>query len=117
MNQEDLSPKCIVCGQASTVFKLSVTEAGVRFIYSGTVGSNGKLGDLISNERAMALRAALSPPFSPDKFRSADLYDEAGFCARCSAFYCPTHWNVSSTGGGTCPKGHLKSLDPHWSPE
>jgi hypothetical protein len=36
---------------------------------------------------------------------------------RCDAPYCYQHRNISSSGLGTCPSGHDKSLDPHWSPE
>lgn len=48
--------------------------------------------------------------------RSLDLYDDIGFCDECKVPYCDIHWSVSATGYGTCPKGHGKSLDPHWSP-
>ena len=117
MNEENLSPRCSVCGRPSAVVKLVGDKGSVRFIYSGPGGWNGNTGDPVSDERAQALRSALAPPFTSEKLRAAGLHDEAGFCARCSQFYCSTHWNVSGTGGGRCPKGHFRSLDPHWSPE
>ena len=89
----------------------------MRLIYSGPGGSNGNIGDLITQDQANAIRAALSAPYFADKLRAAGFYDGAGFCNQCLKFYCSTHWNVSGTGGGVCPEGHFKSLDPHWSPE
>jgi hypothetical protein len=32
----------------------------------------------------------------------------------CDASYCYHHWQVSESGYGYCPRGHGKSLDPHW---
>jgi hypothetical protein len=105
-----------VCGRAAAKIQLSTTPEGVRFVYSGPGGSNGS-GDLIKQERAEALRSAMSPSFNLKKFAAASLYDGAGFCGKCSAFYCSTHWNVSGSGGGVSPKGHVKSLDLHWQPD
>ncbi len=62
-------------------------------------------------------REAFAEPLRYEKVRQADLYDDAGFCAECGVAYCPTHWNVSPGGYGRCPRGHGKSLDPHWSPD
>jgi hypothetical protein len=47
---------------------------------------------------------------------TAGFYDDAGFCRDCDAPYCYRHWHVSESGYGYCPRGHGKSLDPHWSP-
>jgi len=49
--------------------------------------------------------------------RIAEFYDDAGICADCRKPYCATHWGVSLSGYGRCPRGHGKSLDPHWSPD
>ena len=84
--------------------------------YSGPGGSNGS-GDSISAERARAIITAFTLPYDPNEIRAADYYDDAGYCLECRKFYCPTHWNVTPTGGGWCPAGHFKSLDPHWSPD
>ncbi len=83
-------------------------------IYSGPGGSNGS-GDPIEPEQAKGILSAFAQPKT--NIREADLHDNAGFCIECSEFYCPTHWDISSTGYGTCPKGHGASLDPHWSPD
>jgi hypothetical protein len=98
--------------------EIEVSEASGSWLlkYSGPGGSNGS-GDRISSETAEAIRSAFTPPYELTKIKAAGFYDDAGFCATCGKFYCPTHWNVSSTGGGRCPAGHFKSLDPHWSPE
>jgi hypothetical protein len=74
-------------------------------------------GDPISKEKAEIIIAAFSEPFKKSKIKTAEFYDDAGFCSECEQFYCCRHWNLSSTGGGKCPNGHFKSLDPHWSPE
>jgi hypothetical protein len=44
---------------------------------------------------------------------TARFYD-AGFCQDCDAPYGYRHWQVSESGYGYCPRGHGKSLDPHW---
>ena len=85
-------------------------------LYSGPGGSNGWVGDPISDERAEKLIAAFENP-SDERFAEADLYDGAGFCSSCQCYYCESCWNASFSGGGRCPHGHFKSLDPHWSPE
>jgi hypothetical protein len=35
-------------------------------------------------------------------------------CPDCDAPYCYRHWHVSEPGYGSYPRGHGKSLDPHW---
>lgn len=117
MTEEVLGPACHTCGRPSAIIKFSQERGAVRFIYSGPGGSNGSIGDLITDERANAIRQAVTVPFDNVKLRLAGLYDGAGFCGQCAKFYCTTHWNVSTTGGGMCPEGHFKSLDPHWSPD
>jgi hypothetical protein len=84
--------------------------------YKGAGGENGS-GDLITAERAQNILTAFAEPYAPDRIRAAGFYDDGGYCLDCQQFYCPTHWNITSTGGGRCPKGHFKSLDPPWSPE
>lgn len=112
----DLSPRCAVCGRLAATIELSGTPDAWLLIYSGPGGSNGK-GDRIPAEEAAAIRKAFTPPYVAADIRAAGFYDEAGYCAECAKFYCPDHWNLTSTGSGQCPIGHFKSLDPHWSPE
>jgi hypothetical protein len=84
------------------------------FIYRGIVAGNGS-GDNIDRERAEEIADAFREPVTFDRVRTADLYDDAGLCKDCNAFYCIEHWNEHD-GFGTCPRGHGKSLDPHWWP-
>lgn len=116
MRKEDLSPACSVCGKPASVIKLFHSGDEVRFVFKGIVGGNGS-GNPISQERAAALHDAFTPPYAAGRIARAGLYDDGGFCTTCGRFYCYTHWNVSSSGGGRCPEGHFKSLDPHWSPD
>lgn len=115
-DQQNLSPPCSVCGQRAATIKLSEVAGGWLLTYSGPGGSNGA-GDRVTADRAAAIRLAFTPPYAAANIDRARFHDHAGFCLKCGKFYCPTHWNVSSTGGGTCPNGHFNSLDPHWSPE
>jgi len=87
-----------------------------RFIFEGICAGNG-LGDDISADRASQIAIAFTAPLGALRIRGADLYDDAGFCAACAAVYCFDHWGAPATGYGTCPQGHGKSLDPHWSPD
>ncbi len=87
-----------------------------RFLYSGIAAGNPLGGD-ISADRATRYATAFSEPLEYNNVRTAGLYDEAGFCAECRLPYCSSHWSVDRGGYGTCPRGHGKSLDPHWSPE
>lgn len=111
-----LSPRCAVCGLPAATIELSEVSGSWLLRYSGPGGSNGS-GDRIPAETAVAIRKAFTPPYEATQIKAAGFYDEAGFCADCEKFYCPTHWNVSSSGSGRCPEGHFKSLDPHWSPD
>jgi hypothetical protein len=113
---DSLSPRCSVCERVAAKIELREVSGSWYLRYSGPGGSNGN-GDRISVERAQVIRDAFAHPYERTKIRVAGFYDDAGFCIDCGKFYCPTHWNISSTGGGTCPAGHFKSLDPHWSPE
>jgi hypothetical protein len=74
-------------------------------------------GDPIGPKEAERISEAFTLPYSYARIRLARLYDDAAFCDSCNEAYCYNHWNVSDTGGGRCPKGHWKSLDPHWSPD
>ena len=111
-----LSPRCAVCRRTAATIGLSEDPGGWLLRYSGPGGSNGS-GDRIPAERAAAIRKAFTPPYAVAAIKAAGFYDDAGFCAGCAKFYCPQHWNTSPTGGGRCPQGHFKSLDPHWSPD
>ncbi|MEH1016263.1 hypothetical protein V6U90_24540 [Micromonospora sp. CPCC 206060] len=85
-------------------------------LYSGIERGNGS-GDPVDEARALRIVAAFTEPYCYSAVTTAGFYDDAGFCGQCDAPYCHRHWNVSSSGYGTCPRGHGKSLDPHWWPE
>lgn len=110
-------PPCAVCGRPSAKIQIEPQGDAFRLVYEGPGGSTGPSGMSITRERRNAIEAAFEPPFEFARIRTAGFYDDAGFCERCGRFYCPDHWKISETGGGTCPKGHFKSLDPHWHPE
>ncbi|MGQ0616542.1 MAG: hypothetical protein ACT4PW_06050, partial [Acidimicrobiia bacterium] len=80
------------------------------------VGSGNGYGDEIDDDRAERLAQAFSAPLSYDKVHRAGFYDDAGYCGHCDAAYCYDHWNAWPTEYGHCPRGHGKSLDPHWHP-
>ena len=84
--------------------------------YEGIEAGDGDFGTPATEEEVLEIISALSPDFDADVIRS-HFYDSLGYCHECRTFYCRIHWKVSSTAGGRCPKGHFKSLDPHWSPE
>ena len=98
------------------MIELSERSGGWHLKYEGASGGNGS-GDPVSAERAQAILDALHPPYELARIQAAGFYDDLGYCAPCAKFYCHLHWQVSSTGGGTCPAGHFKSLDPHWHPD
>ena len=98
------------------MIRLTKEGEAFRFIYKGIVSGNGN-GDLITGQEAENILTSFGTPFSANKISLAHLYDDGGFCRECEKFYCVTCWNVSVTGGGQCPAGHFKSLDPHWSPD
>src|SRR5579863_3769345 len=106
---DSLSPHCSVCNRLAAEIEVLNVSGSWRLRYSGPGGSNGN-GDPISAEQAQAIRAAFAQPYERDKIRAAGFYDDAGYCVDCGKFYCSTHWDVSSTGGGFCPAGHFKSL-------
>jgi hypothetical protein len=84
-------------------------------LFPGVAACNG-YGDPIDASRAGRIAWAFRPPFCFAQVHAAGFYDDAGFCQDCDAPYCYQHWHVSGTGHGYCPRGHGKSLDPHWSP-
>jgi hypothetical protein len=107
MSDEDLSPACCICGAPSAIVRLRHEDAGVRFIYEGLCGGNGS-GDVIGEDRATALREALSPPFTPERVDLAGLYDDAGFCRSCAKFYCFAHWEGHDDWRGLVPGRSLQ---------
>ncbi len=111
-----IEPRCIACGRPSATIRLTKEGESYRFVYVGLLAGNGS-GDLITGQEAANIVTAFSPPYSADKISLAHLHDDAGFCGNCGTFYCVRCWNVSAGGGGRCPAGHFKSLDPHWSPD
>lgn len=85
-------------------------------LYSGVVAGNGLVGNEKSIEEFTKLVTVLSQPVDLEYIKR-EFCDGAGFCEKCGSFYCFKHWRVSTSGYGHCPKGHGKSLNPHWSPE
>jgi hypothetical protein len=119
-----LRTTCALCGTPATIMRLTQREGEWFLLFDGLCGMNfgspgpATFGDPIPPERAEAILAAFEgPDYDVAKISAAGFYDDAGFCRSCEKFYCATHWNISSTGGGTCPAGHFKSLDPHWHPD
>lgn len=133
-------PKCKVCGAPSAsievmaphelpvewaswpparheMFNRYRAPASHQLLYEGPGGGNGLVGDAITAERAAAIIAAFTGAPTAEKMDSAGIYDGSGWCPECREFYCPEHWSISSTGYGRCPRGHGKSLDPHWHPD
>jgi hypothetical protein len=82
-------------------------------IFKGVATYNG-YGNLIDASRAERIARAFRPPLTFAQVHTAGFYDDAGFCPDCDAPYCYQHWRVSESGYGYCPRGHGKSLDPHW---
>lgn len=116
LQSADVTVPCVECGAAATRVQLLWDGGGWRFVYSGIEGGNGD-GQQVSEERARDIAIAFAEPLEYARVHEAGLYDDAGFCQGCGAPYCSSHWNISTSGGGHCPKGHFKSLDPHWSPD
>lgn len=85
-------------------------------LYEGVAAGNGG-GNRITAHEADRIAEAFGMPYRYDRVHAAALYDDAGFCGSCGVAYCYRHWQMSRSGHGTCPEGHGKSLDPHWSPE
>lgn len=110
-------PRCSVCGRSSVTIRIVSRDGSIYIVYSGLEGGTGWGGDPASSAVVEATKRAFTPPYSTVSIKAAGFSDDAGFCDLCESFYCSRHWNISNTGGGTCPKGHFKSLDPHWRPD
>lgn len=133
-----VAPPCAVCGTPSARVELvapgelpaewdqwpgtaqtSVThdrQPGQWYLLvSGPAAGNG-YGHPIDTAQAGQIASAFEPPLRYAQVHTAGFYDDAGFCPDCDAPYCYRHWHVSETGYGRCPRGHGKSLDPHWLP-
>jgi hypothetical protein len=87
-----------------------------HLLFSSLGGSTGWVGDPMSDEKAARWKDALQEPLDYDRVHGLGLHDDIGFCNECKVPYCDTHWSISTGGVRTCPEGHAKSLDPHWSP-
>jgi hypothetical protein len=133
-----VTPPCAACGTPSARIELvapgqlpaqwdqwpSTVQASImhdrqpgqwHLLVTGPAAGNG-YGDFIDAARAGQIASAFQPPLRFAQVHKAGFYDDAGFCPGCDAPYCYRHWHVSETGYGSCPQGHGKSLDPHWSP-
>jgi hypothetical protein len=84
-------------------------------LFKGTATGNG-YGDPIDASRAGRIAQAFQLPLGFAQVHTAGFYDDAGFCEDCDAPYCYHCWHMSEGGVGYCPRGHGKSLDPHWLP-
>lgn len=131
------APPCLTCGSPSTrielvapgelpaeweqwnsqrqgFFLLHREPERWHLIFKGIATENGYMGDPIDASRAEQIVRAFRPPLTFVQVHTAGFYDDAGFCQDCDAPYCYRHWHVSESGYGYCPRGHGKSLDPHW---
>jgi hypothetical protein len=89
-------------------------QPGQWYLLFGGVAAGNGYGDPIDASQAGRIARALRSPLSFAQVHRSGLHDDAGFCRDCDAPYCYQHWNVSERGYGSCPRGHGKSLDPHW---
>ena len=112
----EFRPLCSKCGEVASTIQLFNEFDKWRLVYEGPDGGNGS-GDEIAHESARAIINGFTEPYTAQGIRAADFFDDGGFCLECGQFYCYSHWGISTTGGGGCPKGHFKGLDPHWSPD
>ena len=87
-----------------------------RFSYDGPAAGSGDGHDIDIGGGADHRGVHSSAPRCP-RHDDAGFHDSAGLCDRCDVPYCREHWHVTASGTGTCPQGHTKSLDPHWSPD
>ncbi len=130
-------PTCAVCGKSDSVVELIAPgqrpdgwdtwssdaqdaystrfdPGSWHFISRGIVRNSGSGLD-ISATKAAVIRHAFHEPLLFEAVHGAGLYDDAGFCAECKVPYCKTHWDPDDGSWGTCPHGHCRSFDPHWS--
>jgi hypothetical protein len=133
-----VTPPCAECGTPSTRVELvapgqvpaeweqwpsTVQDSIARqcepgqwyLLFKGVATENG-YGDPIDARYAGRITQAFRPPLCFAQVHTAGFYDDVGFCQDCDVPYCYRHWHVSESGYGYCPRGHGKSLDPHWSP-
>ena len=130
------SPACAICGTPSARVEvvapghlpaqweqwpstvqasiLRQREPGQWYLLVRGVATYNGYGDPIDAARAGRIAQAFRPPLRFAQVHLAGFYDDAGFCQDCDAPYCYQHWHVSGSGYGHCPRGHGKSLDPHW---
>ena len=113
----EFRPLCSKCGEVASTFQLFNEFGKWRLVFEGSCAGTGSSGDEITDELARAIIAGFTEPYTEEGIRSVGFYDSGGYCFDCRKFYCSTHWHISTTGGGNCPKGHFKSLDPLWSPD
>ncbi|MFW5469517.1 hypothetical protein ACOCJ4_05660 [Knoellia sp. CPCC 206435] len=112
---------CGACGSLTSRVVLQAPSAPAEswsLIYQGVMAGNRDRGDAVSLEQAQQLTEAFGAlPLTLERVALANLHDDAGFCSECAVPYCGVHWEGSHDGSGRCPRGHWKSLDPHWHPE
>jgi hypothetical protein len=108
-----IETRCSVCGKVAARIEIQGPAGARKMVYRGIMAGSGPSGVPVSAARETAIAEAFGPPVQPGKIKAAQLHDDGGFCDKCQAFYCFTHWNTTTTGGGWCPKRHLKILDPH----
>lgn len=115
--KHEFRPLCAKCGEVASTIQLFNEFDKWQLVYDGPDCGSGPSGVEIAHERVRAIIAGFTKPYTKLRIRAASFFDDGGFCLECSQFYCFSHWNISTTGGGSCPEGHFKSLDPHWSPD
>src|SRR5665647_504280 len=99
--QYEFMPRCSKCGAVASTIQLFSVSGKWRLIYQGSDSGNGSGNDVTPDESS-AIIAGFTEPYLSEKIKAAGFYDDGGFCLKCSKFYCPTHWNISTTGGGWC---------------
>jgi len=117
-NEPDIiETRCSICNRVAARIEILGDAGSERMRYEGIVAGSGPTGVPVDAGRMRLVAEAFVTPYDNTKIRAAGFYDDAGYCEPCKSFYCFDHWNTTDTGGGWCPKGHFKSLDPNWSPE
>jgi hypothetical protein len=77
------------------------------------MGPGGGTGGMaIDREKAARAVEAFRGPYDHARIRAADWEQSAGVCPTCGVPYCFDHWNVSDSGVGRCPEGHVHVVDP-----
>lgn len=114
--KREFRPLCSKCGEVASTVQLCKKSGNWQLVYDGPGGSSGS-GVEIGHRLAHAIMAGFTKPYTVQGILAAGFFDNGGFCLECSQFYCSTHWHISGSGNGRCPRGHFKGLDPHWSPD